>query len=302
MGLKPAKYSASYLSVRRKAAELDREGQSLKAIARYFNEQGFASPSGKSWTRFMVEHLLHTHDQKQESLESIHRRAITEARVRGLNYGQMADEFNTKNIRRRGGRPWTAKSVAIRCSDLNCMQRKREQKELSDTKVFEPIVLKRTAWARTQQQTAVIYARVSSEEEVQGYSIQAQLRACREWAEKHGWTVAKEYLEEGRSAFRHLEKREALKELLADTVSKQRGFHLIIIHKLDRLFRDPLESSNVRGDPQALKLRYAVSVGSIDRHCCFSFKHGFPFGGVPKLALPNMALKPVENFFGAWLP
>jgi DNA invertase Pin-like site-specific DNA recombinase len=30
-----------------------------------------------------------------------------------------------------------------------------------------------------QQQTAVIYARVSSEEQVQGYSIQAQLRAWR---------------------------------------------------------------------------------------------------------------------------
>src|SRR5258705_12385048 len=86
------------------------------------------------------------------------------------------------------------------------------------------------------QQTAVIYARVSSEEQVQGYSIQAQLRACREWAEKNGYAIAKEYLEEGQSAFRNLEKREALKELLADTVTKQRSFDLIVVHKLDRLF------------------------------------------------------------------
>src|SRR5262245_62072754 len=93
---------------------------------------------------------------------------------------------------------------------------------------------------------AVIYARVSSEEQVQGYSIQAQLRACHEWAETHGYKVAKEYLEEGQSAFRNLEKREALKELLADTVSKQRSFDLIICHKLDRLFRDTLESSTAR--------------------------------------------------------
>ena len=87
------------------------------------------------------------------------------------------------------------------------------------------------------QASAVIYARVSSEE---------QLRACRDWATKHGHTVAKEYLEEGQSAFRNLEKREALKELLADTVSKQRSFSLIIVHKLDRLFRDTLESSTTR--------------------------------------------------------
>jgi site-specific DNA recombinase len=97
-----------------------------------------------------------------------------------------------------------------------------------------------------EQELAAIYARVSSEEQVRGYSIQAQLRACREWAAKNGYKVAKEYLEEGQSAFRNLEKREALKELLAETVSKQRSFDLIIVHKLDRLFRDTLESSTAR--------------------------------------------------------
>ena len=135
MGLKAAKRSASYLSMRRKAAELDREGQSLEAIARYFNKQGFASPSGKSWTHFMVEHLLHANGQRQEPLEDIHRRAITEAHARGLSYRQMADEFNTKNIRRRGGLRWTAKSVAVRWSDLKRTRSKRER----------PIVLKRSA-------------------------------------------------------------------------------------------------------------------------------------------------------------
>ena len=65
-----------------------------------------------------------------------------------------------------------------------------------------------------QQQTAVIYARVSSEEQVQGYSIQAQLRACREWAEKHGYKVARQFLDEGYSASRNLEKRESFKEML----------------------------------------------------------------------------------------
>src|SRR4029453_11720086 len=100
-----------------------------------------------------------------------------------------------------------------------------------------------TSTAKKPQQNAVVYARVSSEEQVQGYSIQAQLRACREWAEKNGYTIAKDYLEEGHSAFRHLEKREALKELIADAVSKRRAFDTIIVHKLDRLFRITLDSS-----------------------------------------------------------
>ena len=106
-----------------------------------------------------------------------------------------------------------------------------------------------------QQQTAVVYARVSSEEQVQGYSIQAQLHACRDWAVKNGYVVAKEYLEEGHSAFRNLEKREALKELLADTVSKQRAFDLIIVHKIDRLFRDTLESATARAILKKEKVR-----------------------------------------------
>jgi site-specific DNA recombinase len=96
--------------------------------------------------------------------------------------------------------------------------------------------------ASKEQQTAVIYARVSSEEQVQGYSIQAQLRACREWAGKHGYKVAKEYLDEGYSASRNLDKRESFKEMLGDAASKSHPFDTIIVHKLDRFSRDSLES------------------------------------------------------------
>jgi len=94
----------------------------------------------------------------------------------------------------------------------------------------------------TAESATVIYARVSSEEQVQGYSIQAQLRACRDWAAKHGYKVAKEYLDEGYSASRHLEKREAFKEMLGDAALKSHPFDMIIVHKLDRFSRDSLES------------------------------------------------------------
>jgi site-specific DNA recombinase len=52
-----------------------------------------------------------------------------------------------------------------------------------------------------------------------------------------------------------LEKREALKELLTDAVSKQRSFHAVIVHKLDRLFRDTLESSTTRAILKREKVR-----------------------------------------------
>jgi site-specific DNA recombinase len=59
---------------------------------------------------------------------------------------------------------------------------------------------------------------------------------------KHGYKVGKEYLDEGYSASRNLEKRESFKEMLGDAASKSQPFNTIIVHKLDRFSRDSLES------------------------------------------------------------
>jgi DNA invertase Pin-like site-specific DNA recombinase len=116
-----------------------------------------------------------------------------------------------------------------------------------------------TNTATVEQKAAVIYARVSSEEQVQGYSIQAQLRACRESAEKHGYKVVKEYLDEGYSASRNLDRRESFKEMLSDAASKSRFFDAIVVHKLDRFSRDSLESSTSK----AILKRHKVQLISV---------------------------------------
>src|SRR6266480_5171547 len=79
MGLKPSRFSAAYLSLREKAAELYGQGRSLGWIAHYFNEQGFASALGKSWTNIMIAHLVHAARYKPDSLDTIHHRLIAEA-------------------------------------------------------------------------------------------------------------------------------------------------------------------------------------------------------------------------------
>ncbi len=82
-----------------------------------------------------------------------------------------------------------------------------------------------------------IYARVSSEEQVQGYSLDAQLRACREYVKARGWEIAAEYVEEGKSAATPvLSKRPQFQAMMA---AAQRGeFGVIIVHKLDRFSRN----------------------------------------------------------------
>jgi hypothetical protein len=145
LGLKPNRFLADYLSLREKALRLNREGQSLEWIAEHFNEQGFKSATGKLWTRDSVYGLLRAQGKKPISLEEVHREAITEARARGLNYWQMAEEFNERGIRRRDGQPWTARDIKKRSGDLNRLQRNRAQKGLGRTELSEPVVQQRSA-------------------------------------------------------------------------------------------------------------------------------------------------------------
>jgi site-specific DNA recombinase len=45
----------------------------------------------------------------------------------------------------------------------------------------------------------VIYTRVSSEEQLDGFSLSAQAEQCRRYADQKGWTVVRLYEERGRS-------------------------------------------------------------------------------------------------------
>jgi len=144
LGLKPHRFVTSYASLQRKAAELCREGRSPKWIAQHFNEEGFTTASGKPWTHFRLYSVLRNMGAKIASYESLHTKAISEARAKGLSYREMAVEFNERNIPRRSGRPWTAANVKYRCFELN-RRRKRKKKNPTRTELPEPVILKKSA-------------------------------------------------------------------------------------------------------------------------------------------------------------
>jgi len=99
----------------------------------------------------------------------------------------------------------------------------------------------RTKRTTKQQKTAVTYARSRGESlDEENQAIQAQLRACHNWAEKNGYRVVKAYIDQGKGAYRNLEERKALKELLADSLRRPQSFDAIIYYSPDRLFRDIL--------------------------------------------------------------
>lgn len=83
---------------------------------------------------------------------------------------------------------------------------------------------------------AVLYIRVSTDEQAKhGYSIEAQEKACAEFAKKEGYSVAKAFLDDGYSA-KDLN-RPKIQELFSFCDKKKNNIQAIIVWKLDRLSR-----------------------------------------------------------------
>ena len=84
---------------------------------------------------------------------------------------------------------------------------------------------------------AGLYARVSSEEQVEGYSLDAQQRAMAEFCRARGWQVAGTYVDEGRSGRSDdLARRPQFKALFDDVQAGR--FDVVVVHKLDRFARN----------------------------------------------------------------
>lgn len=85
----------------------------------------------------------------------------------------------------------------------------------------------------------VVYARFSSDRQNET-SIDAQVRACQEYASKNGLRITKEYIDEAVSGKGSaVQKRLAYQRMLRD--AKLGKFHTILIHKWDRVGRNLFE-------------------------------------------------------------
>lgn len=88
--------------------------------------------------------------------------------------------------------------------------------------------------------TAYIYARFSSDNQREE-SIDAQLRACREYCSRQGIEILQEYRDEAKSAT--TDKRPGFQAMFQNL---HRGVDYIIVHKLDRFSRDRYDAAYYR--------------------------------------------------------
>lgn len=91
---------------------------------------------------------------------------------------------------------------------------------------------------------AVIYARVSSEEQAKhGFSIENQKKVCIDFAKKQGYYVAKVFVDEGKSA-KNLDRPE-IQELMTYCGKKKNNIKALVIWRLDRISRNTTDYHGV---------------------------------------------------------
>lgn len=89
----------------------------------------------------------------------------------------------------------------------------------------------------------VIYIRVSSERQVQGYSLEGQKRYLKEWAEFEGMTVSEIYVEPGKSG-KSISGREVFQQMLEDISTGRVDIDYVLVFKLSRFGRNAKDILN----------------------------------------------------------
>lgn len=110
--------------------------------------------------------------------------------------------------------------------------------------------------------TAAVYTRVSTDEQArEGYSLEAQLKAIKKYAQNNDILIDSKYIfsDEGISG-RKAEKRPAFMEMIKQAKSKPKKFDLILVHKFDRFSRNREDSVVYKS---LLKKEYGIPVISI---------------------------------------
>ena len=91
-----------------------------------------------------------------------------------------------------------------------------------------------------ESKRAAVYARVSSDKQDTDLSISAQTRALKDYADRDGYTITREFIDEAESG--RTAARPAFKEMIALAKTKQPPFNTILVWKLNRFSRSRADS------------------------------------------------------------
>ncbi|MDD5511190.1 MAG: recombinase family protein [Dehalococcoidales bacterium] len=128
-----------------------------------------------------------------------------------------------------------------------------------------------------------LYARVSSDAQDTDLSLSAQLRALREYAQRKGYEVVREFIDEAESG--RSGNRPAFKEMIALGKVKEPPFEAILVWKLNRFTRSRVDSITYK----ALLRSKGIEVISINE----------PFDDSPTGRLMEGVIESIDEFYSA---
>ena len=129
-----------------------------------------------------------------------------------------------------------------------------------------------------------LYARVSSEQQAESeLSIAAQLKALKSYAERNGWTIYKEFIDEAESA--RTANRPAFQEMIAYAKRKEHLFSIILVWKYSRFARNREDAAIYK----SLLRKHGVNVISINE----------PVDDSPSGKLLEGMIEVIDEFYSA---
>lgn len=107
---------------------------------------------------------------------------------------------------------------------------------------------------------AVVYARVSTEDQAEGFSLDHQVETCRRFIHQRGWKIVWVYRDEGQSGAT-LERKQ-LDRLLNH--AEKRMFDIVVVYRLDRISRSNLDSQILKELFQSLGIALVSATEPFD--------------------------------------
>ena len=115
---------------------------------------------------------------------------------------------------------------------------------------------------QNQNKKAIIYCRVSTKEQVEGTSLDAQDSICRKYAERSGFEILKLFREEGESA--KTADRTQLLKMMDFALKNYKEINSLIIYKVDRLARNAADYADIKRYFSKLNIRVYSATENID--------------------------------------
>jgi len=109
---------------------------------------------------------------------------------------------------------------------------------------------------------AIVYVRVSSQDQVSGFSLDVQERVCRDFADRHGWAIGLVSREKGESA-KTTDRRE-LQKVLSRLRKPGHGFTHFLVYDLTRLTRETADYFALRGQLAAAGVQLVSVTQPVD--------------------------------------